>query len=211
MGLDIYHFKATLLPPEEISCYSDNFYTASNYHNFDVPIEYFHPYFQLITFPKVQFSIVIPFNLANLAQIYAGFKDEKHTHILLENQTQAVKAEIKKLEREMDLKNLSKSMYQTDMYKQIDYVGWVQEEGFYSTNNVAYQRKGMNAAFADRFYHRGDIYHFTQKEDFDFALQCVDFYWDSDTEECVAERKRAFQSDFVDKYEANCSWMALSY
>ncbi|WP_221418046.1 hypothetical protein, partial [Fulvivirga kasyanovii] len=56
-----------------------------------------------------------------------------------------------------------------------------------------------------------DTYHFALKEDFQFALSCVDFYWTEDTEDELKQRKQNFNTNFLDKYEYGASFLTVSY
>lgn len=67
----------------------------------------------------------------------------------------------------------------------------------------------MNSAF--NYFYQDNKDCFVLKEDFIRAYSCIDYYWDSDTEEDVNNRKKLFKKDFLDKFEFGASFMALSY
>ena len=58
----------------------------------------------------------------------------------------------------------------------------------------------MNKNFWKRFA-PDKVFCFTEKEGFDCASTCVDFYRDDDTMEDVELRKKSFKKDFAD----NCT------
>ena len=68
----------------------------------------------------------------------------------------------------------------------------------------------MNEEFWKRFY-SDTIYDFALWEDFEYAYECVDYYWPSDTKQDLVERKKKFKENFLDQYELGASFLRLSY
>lgn len=83
------------------------------------------------------------------------------------------------------------------------------QRGFY-TQQLGYQRKGMNKRFRERFSHE-ETFIFTGKGNFDYAYKYVDYYWNDDTKEDVDLRMKNFKHDFIDKYIEGASFMVLDY
>ena len=102
-------------------------------------------------------------------------------------------------------KYIKKGKWQTIQYYEIN-----SKHGFYYAES-GYQRKGMNDNFWKHFNPVSDIYCYANKEDFENAFNCVDKYWESDTNEIVQKRKEDFKRNFIDNYKLGESYLALSY
>ncbi len=207
MGLDIYHYKATLQKPKDLNPSSENYILEENYEGFDVDFSYFNKYIQLIDIPKILRTLIFAKKESELEEIKNFFKCEYdffyESNFLSINKV--VDGFIIRNHQEGSLLH----KWETPKWIGFHVFELEKKSGFYY-EEVGYQRKGMNDRFAERFY-SDSIYCYTKKEEFEFALSCVDFYWDDDTQAEVKKRKRQFKSEFLDNYEDKRSWMNTSW
>lgn len=207
MGLDISHYKATLDPLSLMETFKYKEYILErDFIYFDTTIQYFMPYLQKIKVPTVLVNLIFP-KLG--AQI--DFKSEyEEPSIVMEGiGPKEFQLYVDAYIQKNKLSQALMRRYEMDDYWLFEFSTFEKKLGFYY-DQVGYQRKGMNGMFSDRFCNN-DIYNYTQRKDFNFALSCVDFYWQSDTQEMVENRKMQFKKEFVDAYEDRRSWMNVSY
>ena len=213
MGLDIYHFKATLTKPTDIGYNGWEFYTESRFEGFDVGFDYFRDYIQEIEVPEdfPQKSFMFVKKEADLDAVKKSFCNEEGSNIVLyEPDASNIDGIISRYMAENQLGNLHLRKRETKQWHLVQLYDIFRETGFYG-EEIGYQRKGMNRHFYEYFdVTLDDIYCRTKKSDFEYALSCVDYCWKEDTEEIVAQRKRDFQANFVDSYKEGCSWLEIS-
>jgi hypothetical protein len=208
MGLDITHYKAILERPVEISRFDQCYILASEFKGFDVEIDYFQPYIQLIDTPESLKTIIFPKSEHEIEEVTAFYTDTDCI-ILLEQDITKIERRLSDYLSEKKLHVNSIRRWETDKWFRFEVYKFEKQIGFYC-ESVGEQRKGMNKKFWTRFQ-SDEIFCYTQQADFEFAYDCVGFYWDSDTKEEVQQRKKNFKENFVDKYEPHRSWMELSY
>lgn len=207
MGLDIYHYKATLLKPKDLNPFSENYILEENYEGFDVHFSYFNNYIQIIDVPKTIKTLIFALKESELDEI-KNFLNYEYD-FFYESNILNINNVADRFIIQNHLEGSLLHKWETPKWIGFHVFEWEKKSGFYF-EEVGYQRKGMNERFRERFYSASN-YYYTQKEDFEFALSCVDFYWDNDTQEEVEQRKRQFKADFLDKYEDKRSWMNTSW
>lgn len=209
MGLDITHRKATLKRPEKLDPFHRDYILENEFEGFNVNFNYFDKYIQEIDTPEILETLIFPKKQDEIQKVKDFLKKHGEYHFLFENTRKDIDANV----ADFILKNnLSGSLIHN--WDAPDWIGFdvfkmKKQTGFYF-EKAGEQRKGMNEHFWERFL-SDEIYYYAKKEDFEYALKCVDFYWSDDTEEKVEERKRLFKENFVDKYERNKSWLNLDY
>ncbi|RAV99189.1 hypothetical protein [Pseudochryseolinea flava] len=208
MGLDIYHCKASLERPEESALFAgDAYILEEDYSYFDVDFHYFAPFSQMIDVPRIGKTIYFPKSARYADMIKKSVLiDDKCEILLVPNEIEMVD----RLEAFVERNHLSHLLRH-----RFDMLGWTQFDlydheskfGFYSLE-VGYQRKGMRP---DKFWKRfmsDDVYNFTTRDDFEYALSCVE---NRVFPPSGHNQIHLFKRDFVDAYEQNRSWLALSY
>jgi len=231
MGLDITHYKATLIKPKSSSRWNLNFqleeYFTDGGSGFDVDFNYFSSYVQLIDVPKTLKELIIVKDESKLDEVKKVFKDSddrwrKLTGKPDENENRLILCEPDSLSIDNTANKIlcpseenrlfvERSEHRLGIFVRFELYQLEQKIGFYY-EEVGYQRKGMGSRF--NHYTNGGthgIYCFTAKSDFEYALTCVDYYWQDDDEEDVITRREQFKANFVDSYKPNCSWMSVSY
>jgi hypothetical protein len=209
MGLDITHYKATLKQPDLLKRW--NVVTEETYLGFDAPFEHFLRYIQPVVIPETHCLLVVPHNESDqeyTKQWFLNFSTPTDVRNAVDDGH--LEAFIESYIRENSFENMLIERTEGHKWWVIAFNRPLQRTGFY-VEEVGYQRKGMNDAFWTRFCTNDNVFHFTKQEDFEFALSCVDFYWDSDTQEDLEQRRILFKADFVDKFEYGASYMAASY
>ncbi|MCE7995654.1 MAG: hypothetical protein HEP71_26990 [Roseivirga sp.] len=209
MGLDIYHEKATLLRPRFIGPGETPGIIEDEFSGFDVPFSYFDKFIQKIDCGKRIQSAIIVDDPSKLDKARDWFKNSDVAIIMLEDGDQP-EIKVKQWAVKQGFDKLLQHTWRGLHWKVIDYYELEQRVGFY-TDEVGYQRKGMNAMFWEHFGELEHIYNFTSRQDFEYALTCVDFYWEGDTQEEVEKRKLLFKKTFVDQYKKGESILSLSY
>lgn len=209
MGLSISHNKATLKRPTVSSPYEPIGVTEEEFTGFNVDFTYFRRYIQKIECPKVVQTFIIVEEEQHLAHTQNWFK-EIGDPVLFHVNEDDLRNEIATLEQKYQLNGLEKQLCQgPPELKLLYYCEVSKQTGFY-IEGVDYQSKGMNGKFWERFC--GGYYdNFALWEDFEYAYNCVDHYWNSDTAEELAIRKQAFKKYFLDAYEPGASFMSISY
>ncbi len=209
MGLDITHYKATRKQPDPLKIW--NVVTRETYRGFDAPFEHFSRYIQDVVLPEHHLSLFVPYELSDLDYTREWFRNFS---IRYDIQTlpdgQDLETFVEAYIRENSLEGLLIDRSEALKWWIFTFNRPLHRTGFY-VEEVGYQRKGMNTGFWTRFCTNNGVFHFTRKEDFDFALSCVDVEWDGDTPEDVELRRTLFKNDFVDAYEEGASYMAVSY
>ena len=207
MGLDIYHYKATLGPPVVVDIYNSRTVLAENFEGFDCDFNYFERFIQMVSFHTVVNTLIIPNDKSKIELTIDWFKDKdwKRT-ILFDADKQQLDSCICDFETENGLLQVPRHLMDAKDWRVVDYYTSELKKGFYY-HEAGYQRKGMNRNFT-RFTD-SDIMRYTRVEDFLYAYSCVDYYWHSDKEADVATRKQNFKENFINKYEQGCSWMEV--
>ncbi len=85
MGLDIYHYKATLNRPLKIDPFSENFITESEFDGFDVPFDYFQNCIQIIDTPETLETIIFAKRENEMDEVKSFIKDDS-IHFLFEKE-----------------------------------------------------------------------------------------------------------------------------
>ncbi|MCL2364378.1 MAG: hypothetical protein FWC71_06935 [Defluviitaleaceae bacterium] len=212
MGLDIYHFKATLTKPQKIYPGFENYFIKygddeHKYNGFDVGMEYFEPYIQEIDVPKIKRTLIFVKNESDMDDMKKFLYHE--THFFYESNLANIDKAVMHHVVRNKMTNLHIHKLDAPKWIVIYLFELVKETGFYY-EEVGYQRKGMNKRFWEHF-NSNSIYQYTHKSDFENALSCVDYYWKEDSAEVVNQRKQQFKIDFIDKYESNRSWLCICY
>ncbi|GGG28284.1 hypothetical protein GCM10011344_31350 [Dokdonia pacifica] len=218
MGLDITHYKATFEKAEinslfyiDQGIYADTGgIVRENFSGFNVRFDYFKNYIQEIDCPVELDSVIIVNDKKDSKRIEKHFKSSGRKIFVKENENQ-LHHDLTEFEKSSGYSNTAKCL------DDFEYMGWtilkyyktIKKEGFYYKKS-GYQRKGMNNKFYKRFC-SSNIYNFALKEDFDYSLLCVDYYWESDTRIMVEERKKEFNKSFINNFEKGASFMMVSY
>lgn len=209
MGLDISHIKAVLDRPITTDPYKLGGVTEDDFFGFNVAFGHFSKYIQLIDCSHIRQSIIIVEDEKYLQETIDWFKKSQDP-VFYKTSQEAFQKELDNFENEHHLKDLCTHVASHVVkWKVLYYYEIIRKTGFY-TQEVGYQRKGVNEKFWKHFY-SDTIYDFALKEDFEYAYSCVDYYWPSDTKKEVVERKRKFKEDFLNKYEFGASYLSISY
>ncbi|GAL86140.1 hypothetical protein MYP_3369 [Sporocytophaga myxococcoides] len=211
MGLDITHYKATLIKPQTTDPTSVLSETRESYNDFNVPFQHFKQYIQEIDCPNILDTVIIAKQENHLDEAKEFLKNYNYTFFLKTNDEELNNL-LTKHEIENGLIGLHKHMHDQVLGARwivLYYYEILKKEGFYY-EEVGYQRKGMSSKFWDRFSSE-DIYNFALKEDFEYAYSCVDYCWSIDTREIVKQRKEDFKNNFIDNFESGASFLSLSY
>lgn len=207
MGLDIFHYKVTKDKPKLIYPGYEYIITEDNYELFDVDISYFEPNIEIIDSPTVLHTLVFPKKEEYIDDIKKI--TDKNVTILFEENLNDVNKAVFDFTNKNKYKETKLKEWNNNEWLSFDIYIIEKKKGFYY-EEVGYQRKGMNLKFWKKFCEK-DIYCYTQKEDFEYALNCVDYCWHTDTDDIVNERIELFKNDFLDKYESHKSWLEVSY
>ncbi len=209
MGLDISHSKAVWERPASTDPDGWGTVTEEEYTGFNVDFSHFSTYIQKVDRALIVQTVIIVEEQKYLEETIAWFKKYDYP-ILFQDSAASLQKQIELLESHNRLHKLHKHLNQTPaQWNVLHYYEITQATGFY-TEDVGYQRKGVNDRFWERFYSR-DVFNFALPEDFAFAYDCVDYYWPSDTEEDVRLRRLNFKQNFLETYEFGASYLALSY
>ena len=208
MGLDSTHYKATLQKPEKSDPVHRPYITELEFEGFDVDVSYFSSYIQKIETAEILETLIFPKREEEISAVTEFLKGADR-HVVFEKDASLMQQRMHEFLQKQGLADALLYRWETPQWTGFYAYQMKTETGFY-TKEIGYQRKGMNAGFWKRFA-SDTICCFTSKEDFEYALSCVDFYWPADTQEMVSNRKRLFKEQFVDAYEANTSWLELSY
>ena len=206
MGLDIYHYKATLLKPKDLNPFNRKYISEDNYEGFDVHFSYFNNYIQIIDTPKTLKTLIFAKKESEFDEIKNFLKYDYD--FFYEPNISNIDNVVDRFIIQNYLEGSLLHKWETTQWIGFNVFEWEKKSGFYY-EKVGYQRKGMNERFGEHFNSYSN-YCYTQKADFEFALSCVDFCWDDDTQEEVEQRKWQFKADFIDKYEEKRSWMHIS-
>jgi hypothetical protein len=193
MGLDIYHYKATLIKPWNLNPFNQNYISEDTFEGFDVHFSYFNNYIQIIDTPKTLKTLIFAKKESEIDEIkkFLSYEYDFFYESNILNIDNVV-------ERYITQNNLQGSLlHKWEAPKWIGFgvFEWERKSGFYY-EEIGYQRKGMNERFGECFY-SDSKFCFTHKTDFEFALSCIDFYWDDDTPEDVEQRKKQFKADLL--------------
>jgi hypothetical protein len=210
MGLDISHRKLTFQEPEYVDAFNDGRNLLDQLNHFK-PDErsYVTPFIQPIKICVVKDRIWY----AKTETQFHKFQDSKislKNEIIFEPDLTKLKSIIFETEKAKGLTSMAK--YETNItdWNTISYYEFEIKEGFYSIY-VGGQRKGVNKTFAERFMNNGELGYYMALEDFMHAYHAIDFYWDSDTDEDVENRRELFRKNFINKYVKGESYLSVSY
>lgn len=207
MGLDITHFKATLQRPKTVDLFSEIFVTLEEYEGFDTSFKYFESSIQKIDKPIILKTLIFPKRENQIDEIERTFLKYDEYEVLFEKNKDDIFKTVNIYKETESLKATLLHEWETTDWFGFHFFIFEKVDGFYF-EEVGYQRKGMNENLWTRFSSE-NTYNYTKKEDFEFALTCVDYYWKSDQKEEVENRRQLFKENFVDKYELNKSWISL--
>jgi len=212
MGLDIYHYKATLTKPDNLDpFYEDYIILEESYNGFDVNFVYFKDYIQTVEVPNALRTLIFVKNHDDLDEVKDFFHREADEYdFFFEPIFENIDSVVDQFRMQNKLKELFLHRWEAPKWIGFHICEYERKIGFYCYV-VGHQRKGMNKRFYGHFDNSDRINCYTKKVDFEYALSCVDFYWDSDSEEEVGQRKKQFKTDFLDKYEYRRSWMLCSF
>jgi len=218
VGLDIIHYKGALKRTGIYALFhiGHDMYTDTggitreSFSNINVPFDHFKKYVQEIDCPIELESAIILQDKKDAKRIKEHFKSSGRKFFIKESEHQ-LHQELTEFEKSSGYLEVQKC------FENIKHQGWtilkyyrnIRKEGFYF-KAIGDQRKGMNSKFWEQFC-SNEIYNFALKKDFDFALSCVDYYWDSDTPKIVEERKEEFNKYFINNFEEGASFMMVSY
>ena len=208
MGLDIYHCKATLVKPKDMNPFSDNYFIEDEFNVFDT-YDTLSGYIKQIEIPKTVRTLIFIKKESEIEEVKAFLHRGGDRDFFFEKDLSNIDRTVDQFIRQNHLEGCLRHKWEAPKWIGVHVFDWEVHTGIYY-EEAGYQRKGMNEQFSDRFY-SDPIYCYTQKEDFEFALSCVDYYWTSDTAEEVDQRKKDFKRDFVDSYETGRSFMLVSY
>ncbi|HEX9061795.1 MAG TPA: hypothetical protein VF941_16575 [Clostridia bacterium] len=207
MGLDINHYKSVLQKPKGLNPFNHKYISEDNYEGFDVNFGYFNNYVQIIDIPKTLKTLIFAKKESEIDEIKNFLKYDYD--FFYEPNILNIDNVVDKFIKQNHIEGSLLHKWEAPKWIGFNVFEWERKSGFYY-EEAGYQRKGMNERFGERF-NSDSNYRYTQKADFEFALSCVDFYWDDDTQEGVEQRKWQFKADFIDKYENNRSWMHISF
>lgn len=210
MGLDITHYKASLTTPNHAELWSQGVIIEENFENegFNVPFSYFNNWIQKVNYPVVRLFKVILHKPSYMGDFLNSnyFTSDNLLPFTLEDDWQN---RLIRYETWKGLESYQKVVRRSGKWTTVTYYETLSRNGFYYSE-IGEQRKGMNANFMMRFGQEKS-YNFALAEDFTYAMDCVDFYWSTDTQKDVAQRKRLFKENFVDQFEEGRSWLNVSY
>lgn len=212
MGLDISHIKLTKTPNK----HNDFFYIDEWDLDCNVPIDVYAEYVTTIddlSFDKTIAIVKTKENYERLRNSDSSFLND-YAKVFVGDFDRTME---KKLSQFVENQKLDK--YETLQltcghdnieYQIISFGKPIKVQGVYYTDDVGYQRKGMDDAFSSKF-----IKHMLwgKKEDFDLAYSCVggDWYIEHFGQEDVDNMKKNFKENFVDKFEFGKSLLCLSW
>ena len=207
MGLDLYHHKATLERPAKLDPFNRSYMLESEFEGFDVSFGYFDGSIQQVDVPETLSTIIFPKEESRMDYVKEFLKGGDYEFLFEETAENRIRAVERYREKYDSQVNLLHS-WETSDWTGFHIYRYGKQEGFYF-ESPGYQRKGMNGNFWKRF-ESDTVWNFTGKEDFDFALSCVDYHWDNDTAEEVEMRKSTFKEHFTGNYEEGKSWLSIS-
>lgn len=203
MGLDIIHEKATYEKPKKLAAIDGldtNVYTLENFKKFNVPFEYFSPYFQEVDFPLNRWLLLCKTEAIRQRELASMAEEDMLLFHCIVGDEDSAATVIQEYEEKNNLEEVTKiKSYRIDDYISINYSWVVKRIGFY-VHEVGYQRKGVTNAFWQRFCNGQNCY-FASQEDFIFAASCGKTQYDTDN----------LTKNFLDLYEPHCSFISVSY
>ena len=206
MGLDITHYKATLKRPTKLDPFNRNLITEQEFEGFDTNFQYFERNIQMIETLITIETIIFPKRESEIEEVKKFLNCNEYIFLFEKNINDIDRTVEHYLQKKSLIKNLLHS-WTTDKWFGFHVYKLDRQVGFYF-EEVGYQRKGVNDKFWTRFGSES-INSFTKQQDFEFALTCVDSYWNSDTKDDVDLRRQSFKANFVDNYETNKSWISI--
>ena len=208
MGLDISHIRATLERPKTKNPDELGGTLEEYFDGFNVPLSHFGRYIQEIDCANILTTSILVKEEKYLQYTIEWLKDYDY-NIFFEKEPSKLEKVVEAFELRNRLTNLEKYRDSNpEKWELLYHYEIVKKVGFYTTEE-GYQRKGMNDEFRKRFF-RDDIFDFALKEDFEFAYQCIDYYWE-ETKEEVEKRRKNFKTNFLDKFELGASYLSVSY
>ncbi|MBC8111234.1 MAG: hypothetical protein H7Y04_09270 [Verrucomicrobia bacterium] len=213
--MDIFHEKATMIPPtvDGIYSYNSQIVLENEFEGFNVPFNHFRKYIQEVDY-KIEVETIFIVEEEKYLQETKTWSNQLETNytVLHNPDKKILDLAIKNYEQERKLGDLQFTIQPANEFRHYhiqEYYYTVKRKGFY-VKEVGYQRKGVNYNFWNRFEHE-DTYNFAWWEDFEYAYDCVDKYWSSDTKQEIVQRKADFKKDFLDNFELGASYMRVSY
>jgi hypothetical protein len=206
MGLDITHYKATLKRPEKLNPFSHDFVIEEEFEGFDTNFHHFDSSIQMIDTPTTLKTLIFPKIESEIDEVKDSLNCDEYIY-LYEQNAQDIDKSVGQYLQTNSLTNHLLHSWTTNKWFGFHIYKLDKQVGFYF-EEVGYQRKGVNDKFWTRFGLE-NINCFTKRDDFEFALTCVDYYWHDDTKDGVNLRRQLFKENFVDKYETNKSWIRI--
>ena len=209
MGVSIYHYKATITKPEDLNPRNLNYITENDFKfaGFDVGSEYFEKYIQTIDIPRTQKELIFVRNEFEMDEVKTFLHNKADCDFFYDPNLLNIDSIANQYLIKNKMTNFLLHKYENFKWITIGVFDIERKTGFYY-EEVGHQIRGMNDRFFE-YFDTDSIYRYTRKEDFKFALSCVDFCWHDDCEEEVELRKQLFKENFLDKYEHNQSWMHI--
>lgn len=182
--------------------------TVENFGGFDVPFSHFEKYIQKIDCANVLKTAIIVKEEQYLAYTMDWFKEDDY-QVFYEKTDALLNQQLREYESKNNLKQLLHHLEEGPKQWYLLYYYEIEKKvGFYEVE-AGYQRKGMNVDFG--YFYQDDKCEFVLREDFERAYKCIDYFWESDTEEDLINRKKNFKENFLDKYEFGASYLSVSY
>ena len=211
MGMDISHVQLTVTPRDD-----NDFWEVSDWDSFcNVPLKHYLNYVTLIDAIVFNKSVLIVENEEKFEKLKKSnhFRLHEYLNVFFREPDYdtmkevlyqfIVKQNLNKLKR-MEFSNIENGIE----YHTISFGEYMKVKGVYYTDDIGYQRNGMD----DTFYNKFKKYEvWGKKEDFDLAYDCVggDWYFEHWGQEAVNEMKENFKRNFVDKFEFGKSLLCV--
>ncbi len=212
MGLDISHIKLTKTPNK----HNDFFYIDEWDTDCNVPIEVYEQYVTIID--DLKFDKIVAF--VKTKEDYEkfrhadSFKLDDYSKVFIGDFDETMEKKLSQFVENQKIDNYERLHLNCEhnnvKYQIIAFGEPVKVQGVYYSDDVGYQRKGMDENFYPKFKKH---MLWGKKEDFDFAYSCVgdDWYVEHFGQEDVDRMKKNFKENFVDKFEFGKSLLCLSW
>lgn len=212
MGLDVSHIQLTLTPKNK-----DDFFCVEGWEiDCNVPLKYYSKY--ITTIDDLDFNKHI--RLANNEEQFEELKklEEFSSNDLLKvfvgELNDSMKCQIEKFIIDNKLEKLTTTQFWQEShgisYYSIYFGQPIKVQGMYFTENIGYQRQGMNRLFYEKFK---EFTFWGNREDFELAYTCINesrSNWLCG-KKGVNREKKNFKENFLDKFEFGKSLLCASF
>ena len=214
MGLDISHYKVLNNLPNPSTALNEGCLYADDFELFQNTSKPLQSNIKEIVYCDIKDSLHLVNNLDDCNELIKDNKFNKQFGYPMKHFKQVnSESEANKAISEFEIKNKliglhhyrKKGKWTTIQFYDIQF-----KRGLYF-ECVGYQRKGMNDEFWKHFSNNDDFYYYTELEDFQYAYNCIDKYWESDTSETIIKRKDEFRRTFLDNFQYGISFLGISY